>query len=215
MQKCFTLDDLQELDKYYRRHLLNSISGMKSANLVGTLSSHGVANLSMFSSVVHVGASPPLLGMVMRPLTVERQTYEYIKAQEGRYTLNHVHQKWIDSAHLCSAKFDRDTSEYDECKLTETYLDDFPIPFVGEATIRMGMQLVEEHPIASNGTIFLVGAVQSLHLDTALIRDDGNIDMSAAGAVAISGLETYYDVRPRAHFAFARPGQWPTNTLTG
>jgi len=213
MLKHFTPDGVLSMDKYYKRNLLNSISGYKSATLIGTQSPDGVSNLAVFSSVVHVGASPPLLGMVMRPLSVERQTYEYIKSQDGLYTINHIGLDWIDKAHYASAKFDRNTSEYDTCQLTESYHDDFPISYVAEAKLKMGMKLVEEHPIANNNTIFLVGAVQHLYIEETAILSDGNINLSSIDEVAITGLETYNKVERAGHFAFARPGTWPVNNL--
>ncbi|MCJ8275234.1 MAG: flavin reductase family protein, partial [Bdellovibrionales bacterium] len=47
--------------------LVNSLSGFKSANLVGTQSKDGQTNLAMFSSFFHLGANPPLMGFVLRP----------------------------------------------------------------------------------------------------------------------------------------------------
>jgi len=78
------LSEILDAPSLWRRHLINSISGYKSANLVGTISPDGVPNLSLISSLVHLGATPPLQGFVMRPLSVERQTYEYIKST-GQY----------------------------------------------------------------------------------------------------------------------------------
>jgi len=57
----------------------------------------------------------------MRPLSVERQTYEYIKST-GQYTINHVHLDFIDKAHYASAKFDKAASEFEACELTAEYL---------------------------------------------------------------------------------------------
>lgn len=209
----YTPESVLDLEKYYRRNLLNSISGYKSATLIGTKSEAGVSNLAVFSSVVHVGASPPLLGMVMRPLSVERQTYDYIKQRGGRYTINHVALDWVDKAHYTSAKFDSSTSEYEECKLDEEYLDNFDIPYVKDSHLKMGMLLVDEHHVKSNDTIFLVGAVQHLYVEDQAVLADGNIDLSVIDGVAISGLETYNQVSRHAHFSFARPGQWPSNNL--
>ena len=205
------LSEILEAPPLWRRHLINSISGYKSANLIGTISPSGIANLSLISSVVHLGASPPLQGFVMRPLSVERQTYEYIK-EVGQYTINHVHLDFIDKAHYASAKFDRSTSEYEACHLTPVYLDDHKAPFVGESKIKMAMKYEDEYLIKQNNTIFIIGSIQALYIDESCILEDGNIDLSIVDDVAVSGLETYYKVEKEKHFAFARVGQWPGNS---
>ena len=97
MTKQFTRGDIDALAQRYRANLINSLSGFKSATLVGT--TNGVTNnLAIVSSIVHVGANPPLIGMIMRPHTVTRDTLSNIK-QQGFYTLNHVAVDWVDKAH--------------------------------------------------------------------------------------------------------------------
>lgn len=210
--KHFTSSGLQSGDAYFKRHLINSLSGYKSANLIGTISPSGRSNLALFSSVVHVGASPPMLGMIMRPLTVPRQTYQYIKSS-GFYTINHVHHDFIDKAHYTSAKFDENTSEFATCGLSEQYIDGFLAPYVKESKIKLGMILEDELPIKQNGTIFIIGRIEHIYVEESIIEEDGNIDLSGVGNVAISGLETYYKVERTAHFPFARVGQWPKSDL--
>ena len=67
-------------------YFINSLSGYKSANLVGTADHQGRHNLAIVSSVVHLGAQPPLVGMIMRPDVVERHTLANIR-ETGWYTL--------------------------------------------------------------------------------------------------------------------------------
>ncbi|MCK7516855.1 MAG: flavin reductase family protein [Ignavibacteriales bacterium] len=74
-----TKENILQFEKLYRTNLFNSLSGFKSANLIGTISKEGKTNLAIFSSVIHVGANPPLMGLLMRPVSVERHTYHNIK----------------------------------------------------------------------------------------------------------------------------------------
>ena len=53
--------DIFNLDKVKRLKLINSITGVKPANLIGTRSSDGITNLAIFSSIVHLGSNPPLI----------------------------------------------------------------------------------------------------------------------------------------------------------
>ena len=66
--KHFTRNEINDLERFYRANLINSITGYKQANLIGTYSPGGIANLALFTSAVHIGANPPLIGLVQRPI---------------------------------------------------------------------------------------------------------------------------------------------------
>ena len=76
--KYFDQKYLAGLDHLYRINLVNSSSGFKSANLIATKNKEGISNVAVFSSVIHLGSNPPLLGFVTRPTTVPRNTYKNI-----------------------------------------------------------------------------------------------------------------------------------------
>ena len=47
---------------------MNSLSGIKSANLIATYSPKiNVANCALFSSVIHIGTNPAVIGFILRP----------------------------------------------------------------------------------------------------------------------------------------------------
>ena len=80
------------LEHLYKINLINSCAGYKSANLIATKSIENTTNVAIFSSITHIGSSPPMLGFFLRPTTVLRNTYENI--METRYfTINHIHNK--------------------------------------------------------------------------------------------------------------------------
>lgn len=98
-----TADDIQNMDQRYRVSFVNSLSGFKSANLLGTADSDGATNLAMVSSVVHLGADPAPMGMVTRPRSVARHSVENL-VQTGVFTLNHVAAEFVPQAHQTSAR---------------------------------------------------------------------------------------------------------------
>ena len=51
-------DEIRQLGKRYRARLINSLSGFKSVNLVGTVDRQGRPNCAIVSSVIHLGADP-------------------------------------------------------------------------------------------------------------------------------------------------------------
>ena len=148
--------DLDKMDKRSRVNFVNSLSGYKSANVIGTINSSGVPNAAIFSSAVHLGANPALMGLVSRPDTVPRHTLQNIKSTK-QFTVNAVHKNILYDAHLTSARSDEAESEFDFTYLTAEYIDEFAAPFVKQSLLKMAFELVEVIPITVNGTYLIVG----------------------------------------------------------
>jgi flavin reductase (DIM6/NTAB) family NADH-FMN oxidoreductase RutF len=203
-----TAADISAFEKIYRLNLVNGLPGFKPANLVGTAAPDGQTNLAIFSSVLHLGSDPAVLGMVTRPNTVPRHTYQNIKDNNGCYTLNHVPLSLVAPAHYTSANFEDNVSEFEACGFTADYRDGFPAPYVAESPLSIGLRLKEEHAIF-NGTLLLVGVVEHVYIREEGLRPDGTLDLVALGESAISGLDGYHEVLAPVRFGYARPGQMP------
>ena len=203
MTKQFTRSDIDALAQRYRANLINSLSGFKSATLVGR-SDGQTNNLAIVSSVVHVGANPPLIGMIMRPHTVTRDTLSNIK-QQGFYTLNHVSTDWVDKAHQTSARYAPEDSEFDAVGLTPVFSETFSAPYVKESEIKMGLK-VAQHFTLLNETEMVIGEIQELFLPEEIIDTEGYADIEQAKTACISGLDSYHGTSRIAQFAYAKPG---------
>ena len=202
----FSTDDILNLEKEFRRNFVNSLNGFKSINLIGTISNQKQSNLAIFNSVIHVGANPPLLGMLMRPPAVQRDTLSNIR-ETGYYTINHISEEIHIRAHQTSAKFATQKSEFEAVNLTPEFTANFPAPYVKESTIKVGLELEEEHIIESNKTIFIVGKVIEAIVPTHCILKDGLIDLNLAGTITASGLDSYHSVRKISRVSYAKPGK--------
>ena len=200
----FSIEDINNMQHLYRINLINSCSGYKSANLIGTKSSEGISNVAIFSSVTHIGSDPALLGFFLRPTTVIRNTYDNIK-ETGYFTINHIHESILQDAHHTSAKYDSEISEFDVTQLEEDYKNGFMAPFVKNAPIQMAMTYVEEYPINANGTILLIGAIKDLHLQDNLLAKDGFVNLAEAKVVAINGLDGYVVPKLKTRLEYQRP----------
>ena len=197
--------DFEELDHVFRINLINSCSGFKSANLIGTKSNFGIPNVAVFSSVTHLGSNPPLLGVVFRPVTdVPRNTYENIK-ETGQFTINHIDASIIQEAHHTSAKYDKDISEFEITALEEEYKNGWHAPFVKNAPIQIALTYCEEYEIKANGTIQLIGEIKDLFIQSELLEDDGFVNLSKANIVAINGLDGYAVPSLKERLAYQRP----------
>ncbi|SFJ35279.1 flavin reductase family protein [Olleya namhaensis] len=200
----FNLKQIQELEHLYKINLINSCSGFKSANLIGTKSTKGQENVAVFSSVTHIGSNPPLLGFFCRPTTVTRHTYDNIK-NTGVYTINHINLDNFEDAHHTSAKYDQSISEFDMTGLESEYKDNCKAPFVKGAPIQLEMKFVEEYLIKANNTILVIGEIQGLHINGDLLQDDGFINLSKANIAAINGLDGYTIPRLEKRLEYQRP----------
>jgi len=186
----FSLDDIDQMHHLYRINLINSCSGYKSANLIGTKSEDGTSNVAVFSSVTHLGSNPGLLGFFLRPTTVMRNTYHNLKTT-GAYTINHIFEDILVDAHHTSAKYDESISEFNVTDLEEDYKDNFLAPFVKGSPIQIAMRYVEEYPIKANNTILVVGKIEKLYIPDDLLEKDGFINLAKGNVATINGLDGY------------------------
>jgi flavin reductase (DIM6/NTAB) family NADH-FMN oxidoreductase RutF len=120
-----------------------------------------------------------------------------------------VHGSFTDRAHYTSAKFATDISEFDRCKFTEEYLEDFRAPFVKESTIKIGMECIQRIPIEINNTSLVIGKIKLVVVPDESIDDRGHINFDLLGTVGISGLNSYYSVQRIGQYPYARPEQMP------
>ncbi|MCF2498180.1 flavin reductase family protein [Dyadobacter chenhuakuii] len=200
--------DIAAMDKQYRICLINSLLGYKSLNLLGTISEAGTTNLCVISSAFHLGANPPLIGMVMRPAREHNDTLRNIKAT-GQFTLNNVLPDWYKQAHQTSASYPSGVSEFGTCGFDEHYVAGFNAPFVAQSTVRVGLQLREIIPMEINQTSIVIGEIVEVLVNDALIGKDGTIDHVEAKTVTVAGLDAYFLPQSIARLAYAKPGIEP------
>ena len=210
--KHFTRDYINKLDKVSRLNLINSVTGYKPANLIGTISKSKQENLAIFSSLVHLGSKPPLLGLITRPDSVPRHTYSNI-IESKFYTINHIHDKMVQRAHMTSAKFEQNESEFDRCNIKSEYVQGLIAPFVKESQVKIGMKFVEEIKIKSNNTILIIGEVINIITSEIYIKKDGSLNFDKLDTVCISGLDTYYNTSEISKYPYARRDEIPEKWL--
>ena len=184
----YNKQDISDWDRVLRLKIINSVTGIKPANLIGTVGNNGITNLAIFSSVVHLGSSPALLGFIARPRTdAVGHTLDNI-IEIGHYTINHIHPEQTEQAHYTSAKFEPSISEFDVCGFTKEYIDGFKAPFVQESQFKIAMKFVETIDI-SNGTKLVIGEIEHLILPD-IDLNEGDLDLEQSKSVGISGLNS-------------------------
>ena len=185
--------DINRLDKLYKINLINSIIGAKSANLVSTLSDEGVDNIAVFSSVIHLGSNPPLIGFIVRPQESRiTDTYRNIKYLK-QYGICSISSKMIDKSHLTSKKTPSNESEYKLFDIEKDYIDNFPVPFAKESQIKIGLNFIEEKFII-NKCRLIVGEVEIIKINSSITKS-GNLNFEQLDGITITGISTYNKIK--------------------
>ncbi len=194
---------IQEMDRFYRGNLINSITGFKSASLLATRSKYGVDNVAVFSSVTHLGSNPAMFSFIQRPLGYGAgHTYENLKST-GQITLNHINSNLIKKAHQSSAKYAPDQSEFELLAIEKQERDGFHAPFVKEARIQVVASYVNDYLIQENNCRLVICKITDVFLNEDHLLEDGFVNLSEAGSAVINGLDGYGTATIQERWSYA------------
>ncbi len=201
--KNISKEAISQMEKIERLNLINSCTGYKSANLIATKSVDGKPNVAIFSSVTHLGSSPALIGFIMRPTTVPRDTYKNIR-ETGFFTINNITVDMIADAHHTSANYELGVSEFEKTNLEEEYKNGIEIPFVKGSPVQLHCKYVNEYYIKENDTIHIIASIENLFFDEKLQHEDGWLQIDKGNVIALNGLDGYCLPKLVDRFQYAR-----------
>jgi len=201
----FGITEIESWDRFYRSNFINSLTGFKSVSLIGSINLQGKTNLGIFSSIVHIGSNPPLVGYINRPVSAASHTMANIE-ETGIYTINHIQSFFIEQAHQTSAKYPKEISEFEETGLHTEFKNNIIAPFVKESSIKYALSLQEIIPIKLNDTFLVIGKIISVILENDVVLQDGFIELDKAGSVCSNGGDAYYNAEFIDRYQYARPG---------
>ncbi|UXE67406.1 MAG: flavin reductase [Chryseotalea sp. WA131a] len=196
---------IQGWERFYRANFINSLTGFKSASLIGTINNKGQTNLGIFSSIVHIGSDPALVGYINRPIKAAPHTLANIQST-GVYTINHIHPSILEQAHQTSAKYPAEVSEFDEVGLTPEFSENMAAPFVKESKVKYGLTLEEVIPIHLNDTFLVIGKIQEVKLDPFIVSSDGFLELDKVSSLCSNGIDGYYSTHHIDRYEYAKPG---------
>ena len=203
MQKFINTNDLIEMEKQERVHLINSLGGFKSVCLVGTKNKANQTNLAIFSSIIHIGANPALIGIIFRPAAYERHTLDNI-LETKFYTVNHINEDIYMQAHQTSARYDKVLSEFDATGLNTEYKNDFFAPFVKESHIQLGLNFKQKIDLEINNTVLVIGEIIQIYFPENCQNADGFLDLEKAQTITCSGLDSYHKTKKINRLSYAK-----------
>ena len=195
--------DFSKMEKLERLNLINSCTGYKSANLIATKSIYGKSNIAIFSSVTHLGSDPALIGFIVRPTTVPRDTYQNIK-DTGYFTVNHITESMIADAHHTSANYENGVSEFEKTKLEEEYKENIKVPFAKGSPVQLYCKYLNEYHIKENDTIHIIASIENLFYEENLRHTDGWLQIEKGDVVTLNGLDAYCLPKLIDRFEYAR-----------
>ena len=203
--ESYSTSDVESWERFYRANFINSLTGFKSVNLIGTVNTAGQTNLGIFSSIVHIGSNPPLVGYINRPVKAAPHTLANIQAT-GVYTINHIHPSFVQQAHQTSAKYEAAISEFAEVGLTPDFQENIAAPFVKESSIKYALSLQQIIPIVLNDTFLVIGKIISIQIDSDFISEDGFLHLDKAASICSNGNDGYYTTELINRYSYAKPG---------
>lgn len=204
----YNTSDIESWERFYRANFINSLTGFKSVNLIGTVNKQGQTNLGIFSSIVHIGSNPPLVGYINRPEKTAPHTLANIHAT-GVYTINHIHPFFVQQAHQTSAKYDAGISEFEAVGLTPQYQEDIAPPFVKESSMKYALSLQEIIPIQLNDTFLVIGKVIFIQIEGDILSPDGFLYLDKVNSICSNGNDAYYTTELIGRYLHARSGIQP------
>ena len=201
--KHYSKKDINEMNRIYRLNLINSCTGYKSANLIGTISTNKIYNVAVFSSITHLGSDPALLTFIVRPTTVPRDTYKNI-TDTKQFTVNHINIDDIEDAHHTSARYPETISEFDVTKLEKEFKDGYSAPFVKSSKIKLGCKFLNQYEIKENNTLLMVAEINDIFFEKNIIQKDGWLNLDTAKTVTVNGLDGYALPKLAKRFKYAK-----------
>ncbi len=202
---AYGISEIESWERFYRANFINSLTGFKSVNLIGTVNTSGQANLGIFSSIVHIGSNPPLIGYINRPVKAAPHTLANIQST-GVYTINHIHPSFIQQAHQTSARYEAGISEFEEVGLTPEFKENIAAPFVKESSVKYALSLQEIIPIKLNDTFLVIGKVMAIHIEHDIVSADGFLHLDKANTICSNGIDGYYATELIERYQYAKPG---------
>ncbi len=208
----YSISDIDTWERFYRANFINSLTGFKSVNLIGTVNAAGQPNLGIFSSIVHIGSNPPLIGYINRPVKAAPHTMANIEATKV-YTINHIHPSFVQKAHQTSAKYEWGINEFEEVGLTAAYSESIVAPFVKESSVKYALSLEEVIPIKLNDTFLVIGKVISIQIEQEIVSKDGFLHLDKVNSVCSNGVDGYYNTELIDRYHYAKPGIEPQKLI--
>ncbi|MCU0709026.1 MAG: flavin reductase family protein [Pirellula sp.] len=173
---------------------------------VTSISDRGIVNLAPFSFFNVFGANPPIVvfSPTLKRDATKKDTLLNIEATK-EYVIHASTEAHAEQINASSAPFPPEQSEVEQLQLPVLPSQYVRVPRLAEAAWALECKLLEirsygDGPIAAN---LIIGQVLAMHIDDAVLGEDGLPDPRRLKAIARLGAE--YWCRTRDLFELPRP----------
>ena len=174
-----------------------------------TVDKQGQVNLSPFSFFNVFSANPPIL--IFSPArrgrdNTTKHTYENVK-EVGEVAISIVNYSMVQQMSLSSTEYPKGVNEYVKAGFTEEASTHIAPPYVKEAPVSFECNVLEVKALGNEGGAgnLVICEVLAMHIDEAILDEDGMIDTQRLDAVARMGGNFYCRAHGEALFEVPKP----------
>ncbi|MFT4062750.1 MAG: flavin reductase family protein [Edaphocola sp.] len=194
--------------KIFHQHLMGSVAP-RPICFASTLDADGRPNLSPFSFFNVFGSNPPIL--IFSPArrvrdNTTKHTLENVKAT-GQVVINVVNYAMVQQQSLASCEYPKEVNEFVKAGFTPLPSEDVQPFRVKESPVQLEckvLQVIETGQEGGAGNL-VVCEVVKMHIDEAVLGDDGLIDPQKIDLVARMGKDYYCRASGDAVFEVPKP----------
>lgn len=163
---------------------------------LSSVSSAGIENIAPYSQWQNLTFDPPMVMFSANQYPDGRRKDTVVNAEEtGWFVWNMATYNLRESVNLSAMALPPWESEFDHLKVTRDYADNAPVPMVRESPVKFECRYLSTHrlkgnsPVASIDIVF--ARVEKIHIDDAIIKPDGRLDIQSIRPIARLGYFDY------------------------
>lgn len=163
---------------------------------LSSVSTSGIENIAPYSQWQNLTFDPPMVMFSANQYPDGRRKDTVVNAEEtGWFVWNIATYDLREAVNLSAMALPPNESEFDRLNVTREYADNAPIPMVKESPIKFECRYLSTHRLKGNsamGSVDIVfAAVETIHIDDAVITADGKIDIAKVRPIARLGYFDY------------------------
>lgn len=163
---------------------------------LSSVSTEGVENIAPYSQWQNLTFDPPMVMFSANQYADGRRKDTVINAEEtGWFVWNMATYALREAVNVSAMALPPHESEFDRLSVTKEYADNAAVPMVKESPVKFECRYLSTHRLKGNspvGSIDIVFArVEKIHIDDAVIRSDGRLDVEKIRPIARLGYFDY------------------------
>jgi flavin reductase (DIM6/NTAB) family NADH-FMN oxidoreductase RutF len=163
---------------------------------LSSVSTSGIENIAPYSQWQNLTFDPPMVMFSANQYPDGRRKDTVVNAEEtGWFVWNIATYDLREAVNLSAMALPPHESEFDRLNVTREYADNAPIPMVKESPIKFECRYLSTHRLKGNSAVgsvdIVFAAVETIHIDDAIITADGKIDIAKVRPIARLGYFDY------------------------